>query len=133
MDDFLYRHVMMNYPYLREEDIEEAIEINEYDLLIKFKNGKKIIFDTFANKEYYITYESENLTDEEMNYEFRRNLRNMMNRKRISQEELAERVGVSQGMISNYVRGSSIPDSIMLKKIARVLNCSTEDFYYKHY
>lgn len=132
-DEFLYTYVMNNNPQWKEGDIVRYKAISPYDLLIEFKNGEKIIYDTFLNKWKFTNYENDNLTDEEELYEFKTRLRNMMKRKFIDQTELAKRVGVSQGMISNYMRGYSIPNAIILKKLAKALDCSVEDFYYKHY
>lgn len=123
----------MHNPHISRDDIEEAVEVTDYDLLIKYKNGKRVVYDVFRNQYRYIEYDNENLTDQEWVYEFKLRLRNMMRRKHITQAEVAERVGVSQVMISKYVRGESIPDFIMLKKLAKALRCSVEDFYYKHY
>ena len=133
IDEFLYKYVMNNNPQIKEQDILNYKAINPYDLLIEYKDGSKAVFDTFANNWKYIEYENEELTEEEELYEFKTMLRKMMKRKFINQNDLAKRVGVSQSMISNYMRGYSIPDALMLKKLARALECSTDDFYYKHY
>lgn len=132
LDNFLYKYVIKNNPQINEQDIVSYKAINSYDLLVEFKNGEKILYDTFANTQRYIEYDKE-LTDEEELYEFKTQLRKIMKRKFIDQTELAKRVGVSQGMISNYIRGYSVPNAIILKKLAKALNCSVEDFYYKHY
>ena len=134
MDSFLYRYIKMNYPTLIVEDnIEDVIEINNYDILVKFKNGNKILFDTFRNQYRYIQYNSDELTDEEWKYEFGIRLNSLINRRRITQEELAERLGTSQTMITRYINGYVIPSARVIDKLAKILNCSTEDFFYRHY
>ena len=45
----------------------------------------------------------------------------------MSQEKLAELVGVSQGDISNYELGKSFPRKKTLDKIAKVLECAIRD------
>lgn len=133
LDDFLYNYVMNNYPMLREENIKRYIAVNSHDLLIEFNNGEKRLYDTLLNTWRYITYDEGELTDEQELYEFKTLLRKIMQRKFIDQTELARRVGVSQGMISNYMRGYSIPNALMLKKLARALDCSIDDFFYKEH
>lgn len=130
VDDFLYKYVMNNNPQINEQDIVSYKAISSYDLLVEFKNGERILYDTFANAQRYIEYNKE-LTDEEELYEFKIRLRKIMKHKFIGQTELAKRVGISQAMISKYMKGDSIPNAIMLKKLARALDCSVEDFYYK--
>lgn len=133
LDDFLYEYVINNNQQINEENILRYKAINSYDLLIEYKNGDRIIYDTFANTERYLKYENDDLTDDEEIYEFKTSLQKIMKRKFVDQTELAKRIGVSQAMISKYVSGDSIPNAIVLKKIAKALNCSIEDFYYKHY
>lgn len=56
-----------------------------------------------------------------------------MGRQGIGQEQLADMVGTSQTMISRYVGGGVIPSAIVLRKIAKALDCSMDDFFYKDY
>ena len=116
-----------------EQNVEEYFEINEWELFVRLKNGDKFIYDSFNNIADFIAYESDDLTEEQMKKEFAKNLKKLMKHKWINQEELAERIGTTQVMISRYVNGQCLPGMIMLKKIAKALNCSTEDFYYKHF
>jgi transcriptional regulator with XRE-family HTH domain len=51
--------------------------------------------------------------------------------KDISQEELAEKIGVSQKTISRYIRGDSKPDGYMIHKIARALDVSLDELNYR--
>lgn len=131
-DKFLYERVMTDYPTIRETDIEYVNKVGEYDLLIKFKDDSAMVYDTFNNISRGV-YDIEELPDEIFIKEFSRNLKKVMKQKFINQEELAKRIGVSQAMISKYMTGQSIPNAIMIKKIANALNCSTEDFYYSKF
>ena len=130
---FVYDYVLNNNPMIKESDIVEYHLLNEYDLLIKFKDGRNIIYDTYMNTSRPVKYTDDNLTDEQEAYEFRINLRKLMKHKRIDQTELAKRVGVSQAMISKYITGQSIPNAMMLNKLAKALYCTTDAFFYKHY
>lgn len=51
-----------------------------------------------------------------------KNIRNMRNKKRMTQNELGEKLFVSRQTVSNYETGKSNPDIDMLVKIAEVLN-----------
>ena len=52
-----------------------------------------------------------------------------MNRKWVTQEELARRINSTQPMVSRYLTGQSIPSALTLKKIADALDCNVNDFY----
>lgn len=116
-----------------EQNVEEYFEINEWELFVRLKNGDKFIYDSFSNVVDFITYEDNDLSEEQERKEFAKNLKKLMQHKWVNQEELARRLDISQVMISRYVNGQSIPNAMMLKKMAKALDCSTEDFYYKHF
>lgn len=134
MDEYLWQYVLMVDPFAVEEDIIDIKEINEWDLLIIFKNGRKVMYDRFTGYYMNIFYDDVNeITEEQEKKEFAYKLRSLMNRNRVTQEQLSESLNTTQAMISRYVRGETIPSVIVLRKIAKILNCSMDDFFYKEY
>lgn len=53
-------------------------------------------------------------------------LRERRKNKGLTQEELADRVGVSQGQISSYERGENEPTGTVLRKLAKELAVSSD-------
>jgi DNA-binding XRE family transcriptional regulator len=133
MNKFLRDCLRHINPFARDEDIVEAIMLNEYDVLFVFKNGNKVVYDSFEQTFTSIRYGSNDLTDEQYKKEFSVILRKIMNRKHVNQEELARRVGTTQPMISRYINGDAMPSFTMMIKLAKALDCSTDDFYYKYF
>ena len=128
--EYLYKYVMNNNPFINEEDILSYEALNKHDLLITFRNGNKEIYDTFSNTSRRVNRIDQTQTDDsQMRLNFRRRLQTIMNRKWVTQEELARRINSSQQMISRYLTGQSIPSALTLKKIADALDCSVNDFY----
>ena len=128
--DFLYKYVINNNPFINEEDILSYEALNEHDLLITYKNEKKEIYDTYNNTSRRINRpDSNNIDDSQMRLNFRRRLQTIMNRKWVTQEEIAQRLNSSQQMISRYLTGQSIPSALTIKKIADALDCNVNDFY----
>jgi len=128
--DFLYKYVINNNPFINEEDILSYEALNEHDLLITYRNGKKEIYDTYNNTSRRINQpDSNNMDDSQMRLNFRRRLQTIMNRKWVTQDELAQRINSSQQMISRYLTGQSIPSALTIKKIADALDCNVNDFY----
>jgi DNA-binding XRE family transcriptional regulator len=128
-----WQYVMSVSPFIKEEDLECLEYVNQYDLLIVFRNGEKILYDTFNGYFRSNNESSYELSDEQHVRIFNRNLRSILNRKRITQSELAEATDTSQTMISRYITGECLPNALMLYKIARALNCSIDDLFYKEY
>lgn len=134
MDTYNWQYVMKIDPFAKKEDVIEIKEINEWDLLITFKNGKKFIYDTFTNYYRGVFYETvDELTDEQEKKEFSRRLRILMKRKFITQEQLAELLGTSQTMISRYMNGQCLPSVLIVRKIAKILDCSMDELFYQEY
>jgi DNA-binding XRE family transcriptional regulator len=119
-------------PLASLDDVEEFRELNEWDLYILFNNGKKVVFDRFSGYYKDIFYDNiHEITEELETKEFAYRLRSLMGRNNITQDELAEMIGVSRPMISNYVRGMSIPSVMVVRKMAKVFGCSLDDFFYE--
>jgi transcriptional regulator with XRE-family HTH domain len=53
--------------------------------------------------------------------DFKDNLRRLRLLKRINQETLAKKIGVTQASISQYERGDRIPGKDLVKKISKIL------------
>ena len=58
---------------------------------------------------------------------FEKNLELLRKRKGLSQEDLAHAIGVSRQTIYSWEAGVNYPNILMLKKIARILDVSTDD------
>lgn len=130
----IYRH-QVNAEKMRrylEENVMEYYNINKWELFVRLKNGDRFIYDNFYNVVKFDSY-SDELTDEQEARELANNLKKIMDRKFISQERLAKEVGVDRITINRYINGKRIPDAVVLRKIAKVLDCSVVDFYYRHY
>lgn len=126
--EFLYKYIITNNPFIDENDILSYEALNEHDLLITYKNGVKEIYDTYNNTSRRVN-RIDQTNDSEMRLNFRRRLQSIMNRKWVTQEELARRINTSQQMISRYLTGQSIPSALTIKKIADALDCNVNDFY----
>lgn len=133
MDDYIFTHVKHIDPFVQKDDIEELSFINEFDLFVKFKDGRKYIYDTYHKNFSGFYPESHELTDEEWYRSFKIRLRKIMNRNNVTQDELADNLNLSRRTISRYVNGETIPDALMLKKISLALGCPLDEFFYKYY
>lgn len=120
-------------PFATESDLKKVEELNEYEILFVFKDGRKRIYDRVLHSFRGFYPEGYELTDEEWRSSFKVRLYNIMKHRRITQEELAEKIGASRIMINRYINGHCVPSIVMLAKIARALNCSLDDFIYRDF
>ena len=133
-DNYLWQYVMQINPFATKDDVSEIKELNEWDLLITFSNGTKVLYDRCTGYYKNISYGDINeLTEEQEKVELAYMLRSLMKRNFVTQEELAAKANITQAMVSRYVRGEAMPNAITLNKIAKVIGCSMDDFFNKNY
>ena len=59
------------------------------------------------------------------------NLEKLIKKRGLSQEKLANAMGVTQGAVSQWVLGISKPASDKIPKLAKALGCSIDELYRK--
>ena len=68
------------------------------------------------------------MSEKELLKIFSKNLKRLMKEENITQEELANEIGVSRAIVSRYTIGQSIPSFLTVVKMADVLFCSVNEF-----
>ena len=116
-----------------EANIEEYEAISKWELFVRLSTGEKLIFDALYNTVRFVRYEDDNLTYEQKVKEFARNLRKFLGYNFMTQEELADKVGISRVMMNKYMNGKAVPNAILANDIAKVLKCSVQELYYRHF
>lgn len=133
VDEYTYRNFLARWRGDPKE-IEEMKFTGRNELTVFLKNGEIIKQDTLNNQYLHIVqrpYPDEDVLNEnqyrsELSYAL--NVR--LSGKFMSQKDLSERTGISEPMISMYLRGKTTPSSYNLAKIARALECSVEELIY---
>ena len=55
------------------------------------------------------------------------NIRKIRKRRKMSQESLASLIGVTQGAVSQWESGKTMPTAQNIIDLARILDCTTDD------
>ena len=131
MSERLFESFKLYYPSFAKKTVEYRT-FGPDILIAKLSDGDTIRFDDMEHTFQRIPYSSDNMTEENCRYEFSIRLRRIMVYKAISQAELAEKIGVSQVAISNYLTGKRTPNLYVLDKIAKALDCSLDEFTYRY-
>ena len=126
----LLNNAQFFYPFIKDR-IKECRIDGPSALFIRLDDGV-YLYDDFERLLIALPGDSSRMTEQECRYEFARRLRRLMMVYCVNQNELSERTGISQAMISKYVTGKSEPGFYNLDKIARALGCSTEEFRYMY-
>ena len=110
-------------------EVKDATHIyyEGYDLIVIYPNGSAFALDD-VNDYYRKICESSKITEEELNAEFAYRFRRRRYISGLSSKQLAEQIGISESTISSYCSGKTIPRFHILDAIARILNCSIDEF-----
>lgn len=112
----------MFYPELVDDVLEYREDRVGY-LIVELRDGRILIYDD-------ITTDIQDSSVLDSKKDFGRRLRLILNRKGISQKELAERSRVAESSICMYISGRRNPTYQTVCAFAEVLKCSTDDFRY---
>lgn len=67
------------------------------------------------------------MTKQDCRYMFADNLKDLLKECNMNQQELAEEIGISCSMVSQYISGDKMPSVYVLHNIADVLGCTFDD------
>ena len=112
-----------------EDDIVSVEELNGIELLVKTWDSKRCIYNTNLRTLRFLP-NNKVLTDDQLINIFYITLYTKMETYGITQEELAEELGVSQKTISNYRNGTTIPNLLILYRMSVIFNCTIDDLIF---
>lgn len=98
------------------------------EITVKIDNGSIYTYNLIGDVTRSVKKgENWDIDDEEWKSDFAQQLTNKLRSSGIPQWELARKTGLSEVSISNYLNGKAIPSTLNLRKITRVLGCSTSE------
>ena len=127
--DSMIDRFKLYFPVLYYET-ERYLRIDDYGLTAELKDGSVVEYDDMTISFRNLPSNSRDLTEQECRREFGMRVRKIMGRKGITQIELAERTGIQQTLLSNYMNGKTTPSFYNIDKIAKALDCSADEFRY---
>lgn len=127
--NYTLESLKQHYRYLLD-DILEWKETAPFELTMKLKSGRTVLYDDLTKSIRTLPSDSNNMTEEEIKIEFGKRLQKMMYIRGVTQTELSEQTGIPQSMLSGYMNGRTMPSFVKVDKIARVLKCSVDDLRY---
>lgn len=100
------------------------------EIIFRLNDGSWRLYDCLENRLMVLPDNERDMTEEDYRRVFRRRLLRHMRFKGVSQNELAEAIGLSRNTVSKYITGKSTPSAFHLAKIARALGVSADEFRY---
>lgn len=125
---FIYDEFAAYFP-LVHENVVSWEESGKLEITVHLNDGTSGRYDLYTHRYSHIPNRVDGvLTDEEWAAEFGRRLRRAMRIARMTQPELAAKVGVTPVTIWSYLNGRTIPTGRMISVIAHVLGRPTSEF-----
>ncbi len=128
-DEGLYKQFLTYYPFTNVEDVKNFHALNDWELIVEYKNGGRDLFDLSDHSIRGLPKIDAPLSDEQHRKEFPGRLLFWMKARHINQQEFADRLGISQPMINKYITGRAYPGYVRLKRMAEILNITVDDLY----
>lgn len=98
-------------------------------ILVTLNDGSKMEFNSFDNSIRDVSkyYDRRSVDETSWRKEFGRKLYRAIVDKGITQEALADTLGISRQMLSRYVTGNSTPSSYNLARLSEILDCDVRE------
>lgn len=130
--DKIYEEFLEHYRYLKESEVVSWYPSGPNTIVVRYENGSVFEYNAGTGHCRTIKYPGiiddpeEELDEETCKEQFAFQLKEQLRNARMTQGDLARALDCSQGLISQYMTGRSMPNVWMLKRIAKVLGCSVD-------
>lgn len=115
------------------DKVEDIRKVDMDEILVIYKDGTRWLYNERGNCFRGLPLDPENMTDEEVVFEFMQRFRSVRRSRAYSLTDLHEMTGISLATLSRYDNGETTPTVVNLRKLAKVLRCDLEDLVLMHY
>lgn len=125
----LFEIALENFKFYYSFLYNQAIKISEggpREVIALLSDGTLISYYDRDRTFRSLPSDSKNMTEEEYKRELGIRLRQMMEHRGVTQNDLSEMTGLSQAQISSYVTGKVSPSFYVIDRIAKALDCSSD-------
>lgn len=130
MKPTIYESFKSDYPQLFQDVCKVTVDDSCECLIVHFKNGSIYAY-ALPERSLYSISQTRDVTGEEYTKAFGFKLERILRIRGLKQNALARMTGLTQGTISNYACGKTIPSIWQLNQIARALDIPTESLLFK--
>ena len=116
----------MYYPSLYDQGVDWW-KSGPYHITVLLNDNSRVEFDSSENTIRCVSKIDRSVDNDILRKEIGRNIRKFIVYKGMNQQDVAERAGITQAMLSRYINGTSMPGIDKLHNIASVLGCHVDD------
>lgn len=115
------------------DEIEDVQEVNQCEIMILYKDGTRYIFNDRTSSIRRLPLDPEDMTDDEVIFEFMQRFRSMRVLRSYTLTDLYEMTGISLSTLSRYENGEGTPTVVNLRKLAKAFRCTLDDLVLMEY
>ena len=98
-----------------------------YHITILLDDNSRVEFDSSDNTIRWVQKIDRSVDSDILRKEIGRNIRKFIVYRGMRQQDVSEKVGITEAMLSRYINGTSMPSIDKLHNIANVLGCHVDD------
>lgn len=102
-------------------------------IMIKLDDGNIYDYDPMDNSIRLVPDNRCDSSEDSARKSFGINLQKMIPFSGLSKGELAEKAGITNAMLSRYIRGNSMPNVIVAHRLATILGCTLDELFDRTY
>lgn len=115
------------------DEIEDIQEVNQCEIMILYKDGTRYIFNNRTSSIRRLPSDPEDMTDDEVIFEFMQRFRSMRVLRSYTLTDLHKLTGISMATLSRYDNGETTPTVINLRKLAKMFGCDLDELILMSY
>ena len=130
--DSVLNQFEINYPHFFERAVDWWAT-GKSSIAIKLDNGEIIDYDRIKNTIIWIRTDNPEVDEETRRKAFGRNLEKRIPLTGMSKGDISEKLGITNAMLSRYLRGNSIPSVDKAYQLARIIGCRVDELFDDNY
>lgn len=129
MKNEILENLKAYYPWIYEQMVSYS-ERGIFEVIVHCDDESIFLYDDRDKTIRRLPQDYTNMTDDKWRREFGFILNKMMFNKGMTQADLARKATITQPQLSGYISGKNIPSFYVVDRLAKALDCSTDDLRY---
>ena len=123
-------NLRLYFPYVANHMTDYNYDPCNFEITLHMDDGAVLVYNDIDHIIRKIPNNQAEMTEDTFRNEFGLKLNKLMYRKGFTQEDLAVHTGINRVIISGYITGKHTPSFYNVCKLAKALECSTDEFKY---
>lgn len=124
--ELILEQFRMYFPHLYEQGVDWW-KSGPYHITVLLSDNTRVEFDSSDNTIRWVKKIDRTVDNDILRKEIGRNIRKFIVYRGMRQQEVSEKLGVTEAMLSRYINGTSMPSIDKLHNLASILNCHVDD------